>query len=178
MPQTLNLDRITKAGHLTFNIIKTLPDRRIKERWIHGVVLGILEAKVGNMQYEHIVDDGRIDIRHGSSNPDVIEFVLVKGEHGNQWQASQNKTELRKLSRTSDRYAKRRILFILHPFGPATSEERMNENYSEYREGNRERRGYFGENSVRVVYVHPRSEYNFKWTPPRVSRMQARQRLG
>jgi hypothetical protein len=173
MPQTLNLESIVEAGHLTFNIIRTLPDARVNERWVHGVVLGILEAKVGDMQYEHEVDDGRIDMRHGSSNPDVMEFVLVR--NGNEWHASQNKSELRKLSRTSGRYARRRILFILHPFGSSIPVEQMKENYRNYAKNVQAR---FGEESVRVVYVHPRSDYNFIWAPPILVRPRSRQRLG
>jgi hypothetical protein len=168
-----------KAGRLTFNIIRSLPDNRIEERWVHGVVLGILEAMVGNIQYEHEVSEGRIDMRHGGMNPDVIEFVLVRRQ-GIQWYASQNKTELQKLTRTSRHFAKRRYLLILDPFGPSIPRERMEEDYRSYRETNDEPRGYFGDESVRVVYVHPTLDYHFLWTPPRLTRArtQRRQQLG
>src|ERR1039457_7212382 len=108
MPQTLSVRTLEQTARLTFNIIRTLPDRRINERWIHGIVLGILEAKVGSMQYEHEVAGGRIDIRHGTNNPDVVELVLIKA--GNEWHAGQNKTELRKLSKTPYAQGRRRYL--------------------------------------------------------------------
>lgn len=179
MPRTLTTRTLKQAANLTFNIIKTLPNNRIDdERWLHGVVLGILEAKVGDIQYEHPVENGRIDIRHGSSNPDVVELVLVKAG-GSGWHAGQNKTELRKLSKTTKVQARRRMLLIIHAFGDSIPFEQMKRNYDNYTTSNGERSGYFGSNSIRVVYVHPRTDYNFIWKPPRIERRRAsRQRLG
>lgn len=178
MPETLNIDTMIDVGRMAFNVIRSLPDNRIEERWVQGVLLGIMEAKVGDMQYEHEVADGRIDFRHGGPNPDVIEYVLVRRD-SNQWRPSQNHKELQKLTRTSKNVAKRRYLLILDPFRGSISQERLQGEYEDYRQTNNRPRGYFGNESVRVVYVHPTLDYHFLWRPPILARASARrQELG
>lgn len=156
--RTLRLKTLVKAGRLTFNVMKTLTWRRMGERWIHGVVLGILEVKVGDMQYEYPVSRGRIDMRHGSSNPGAIELVVVT--KGSEWHASQNKTELDKLTRVPNSH-RRRVLLILHPYGDPVPKERMRDNYSNWTAG----QGRFQRHTVTVQYVHPKLDYNFRWYP-------------
>lgn len=110
------------------------------------------------MQYQHPVDKGWIDMRHGSTNPDVIELVVVK--HGNEWRGSQNLTELRKLCKVPDSH-RRRILLILDPFGNPVAEEDMRRSYERQIAG----RGNFERHTVTVLYVHPELDYKFTWTP-------------
>ena len=172
MPQTLRLETLTEAGRLTFNIIRTLTtNRAYDERWLHGVVLGILEAKVGDMQYEFPIVGGRIDMRHGTSNPDVVELVVVR--RGNEWHASQNLSELQKLCSVPYSRARRRILLILDPFGEPVPEQQMRQNYA-----NNAMRGIFERRTVTIIYVNPRAEYTFRWTPQRARRTATtRQRI-
>ena len=148
VPKSLNSAVIQSVAESVFGLVPYLTDSQYNERWIQGLVLGLLEAKVGHMQVEHGVYGGRIDLRHGGSNPVLIELVTVI--HGTEHYYLQNFDELQKLRRVSYSKAKRRILLILdfteHPF----SKQRLLDNYTKYGSG----AGRFERNPVAIMYFH------------------------
>ncbi len=151
---------LTKDGRMALRLTETLTEQQIKEDWLHGVVLGLLEAKVGNMQSEYSVDGGRIDFRHGGNNPDAIELVVRF--HGNEHYRNMNESELQKLCRIPWARARKCILFILDPSGlAATPKENLRRSYYSKGAG----RGRFYRREVTVMYVHPEERYNFRWDP-------------
>lgn len=162
-PKILRIETLTKVGRMAIHLAeKTLTWRQTKESWIHGVVLGLLEAFVGDMQSQYSVNNGRIDFRHGGPNPDAIELVVRF--YGTEHYGNMNADELRKLSRIPFSRARKCILLILDASGQkATPKENLRSSYSRVRLG----RGRFHRREVTVMYVHPKTEYNFRWNPYR-----------
>jgi hypothetical protein len=165
-PRTLTIDILKETGRKALHLTKSLSENKTKESWLHGVVLGLLEASIGNMQSEFQVKvpsattkkPKRIDFRHGSNNPDVIELVV--NARGHEFYGSQNKSELQKLCRIPYSKARRRILLVLDP----SRREPMHKNtlrmsYLGVGTG----RGKFERHTVTIVYVHPKKDYSFKW---------------
>jgi hypothetical protein len=159
-PKILTNDKLKQAGRYALGLTRSLTWGRAREGWLHGVVLGLLEGSVGNMESEYRVPNGRIDFRHGGNNPDCIELVVR--HHGNEHYGTQNRSELRKLSRVSYQRARKRILMILDASGMSpTLKEDLADTYKAISMG----AGRFPRNPVSIIYVHPRTEYTFRWNP-------------
>ncbi len=159
-PKTLTLARLRRAARYALQLSKTLTWDKTREGWLHGVILGLLEREVGNMQSEYSVRDGRIDFRHGGNNPDCVELVVRR--HGNEHYGGQNESELWKLCRIPFEKARKRILLILDASELApTPKENLAESYKSVSGG----AGRFSRNEVTVLYVHPEIEYAFRWNP-------------
>ena len=155
---------LDKIGRQAINLTESMSWGKSKEGWLHGVVLGLLEAKSGKMTTEHNVRHGRIDLRQGGSNPTVIELV-VRSSSGNTLYASQNRKELRKLTQMPQSKAKRRFLLLLdlgwsEPISKAT----LKRSYDHVRIG---RGRLSSKKGVRVMYVHKEKSksYDFLWRP-------------
>jgi len=168
MSKTLTYQTLMHAGRAALNLTYTLTQKKTRERWLHGVVLGLLEGLVGNMQNEFAVEDSNrvkkkpkcIDFRHGSSNPDVIELVVRM--RGGELYGSQNKSELLKLCKIPDTQARRRILLLLDPSGlDPIAKHDLKRTYSYIGTGS----GNFPRKTVTIVYIHPDLEYLFRWRP-------------
>jgi hypothetical protein len=161
---TITIGKLIKAGHAVAKIGKKLTRKKSQERWLHGVLLGYLEGKYGRMSSEWRVEHGswtgRIDLRRGGPNPDLIEFVVRW--HGVEEGPRQNAPELRKLCRVPGRQARHRFLLIVDLTGDSPmSKGRLKQRYDSWNAG----RGRFERHAVRVVYVHPQSSYHFLWKP-------------
>jgi len=113
MPKTLTNRLLRDVGRKAVYLTASLSWKKTKERWLHGVILGLLEAKIGNMQSEFPCDNSlkKIDFRHGSSNPDVIELVVRVS--GGELYGSQNIDELKKLCKIPYSRTRRRMLLLL-----------------------------------------------------------------
>jgi len=167
MPKTLTLKLLKKSGKMAVNLTKNLSWKKTGERWLHGVVLGLLEASVGNMRSEYPVEEsGRvtkpkcIDLRHGGNNPDVIELVVRV--HGGELYGSQNRSELLKLCKIPYEKARHRMLLLLDPSGrPPIPKNILRKSYLNLGGG----RGRFPREQVTIVYIHPKAEYAFRWKP-------------
>ena len=161
---TITIGKLTQAGRAVAKMGEKLAGKKSQERWLHGVLLGYLEGKYGQMSSEwgvaHGSWKGRIDLRRGGPNPDVIEFVVRW--HGVEEGPDQNASELRKLCRVPWEQARHRYLLIIDLMGGAPlSMERLKRRYDRWHAGP----GRFDRQPVRIVYVHPQSSYHFKWSP-------------
>lgn len=140
------------------------PDR---EMLLDPMVYGYLQGRFGAMQRQHrLYVSGssrpkRIDFRHGTSNPAVIEFAVRPPRGGGQLHGSQNVRELRKLTRVPQRRAKRRMLLLLDLYRRSIPIEALKPTYDVVNAGP----GRFRRHSVRVVYVHRDESYHFLWRP-------------
>ena len=158
----LSKSELLKAAHETLEIAIKVGTSHQKERWLHGVLLGSLQARVGNMQSEYSVGGGRIDLRHGGSNPSVVELVVRY--HGVEEAPSANRSELLKLCKVKGTQARTRYLLILDVSGGRPVRRKFLErSYGNHIAG----RGRFERQPVRVVYVHPdrRHDFDFVWRP-------------
>jgi hypothetical protein len=153
-------DLIT-AGQAVLRLAKDLGWSRTKERWLHGVLLGYLEAKVGGMRSEWPVDEGYVDMRRGGPNPGLVELVVRR--HGVESSPQPNVPELRKLASRPEGTAKGRFLLILDLYSEkALNVERLKRNYQSKALKGRPPRG--GWHPVRIIYLHPRRRaYSFTW---------------
>jgi hypothetical protein len=161
---TITIGKLIRAGQALTEIGEKLTGKKSQERWLHGVLLGYLEAKYGRMSSEWGVEhgswSGRIDLRRGGPNPDLIEFVVRW--HGVEEGPDQNSSELRKLCRVPWEQARHRYLLIVDlAGGPPLSRERLKKRYDRWHAGP----GRFERQSIRVVYVHPKIAYHFPWNP-------------
>jgi hypothetical protein len=167
MTKNVTTDLVLDLGRKAVKLADRLTWKKTGERWLHGVVLGLFEAKLGRMQSEYPVETFGavtkpkcIDLRYGGGNPAVIELVVRV--NGNELYGSQNKSELWKLCKIPFSKARRRILLLLDPSHLGQIEKSsMKSTYDEIRTG----RGRFTRETVTVVYVNPDEEYSFKWRP-------------
>lgn len=167
MSETATTKLILDVGRKAIRLADTLSWKKTGERWLHGVVLGLFEAKLGGMQSEYPVETSSaktkpkcVDFRHGGSNPAVIELVVRV--HGSELYGSQNASELRKLCKIPFSKARRRILLLLDPSRlESIGKSSLKSSYEQIGSG----RGKFTRETVTIVYVHPDREYSFKWNP-------------
>jgi hypothetical protein len=127
---------------------------RLGERKFEPILFGFLAARWGRVGREVGARDPltkrpRIDLRHGSTNPTVVEVACRPQEGGNQLEPSQNASELRKLTRVSQAQAKWRVLalfdFGIHPLSGARLEGKFIEWFSQ--------RTDMGTSRVKVILV-------------------------
>lgn len=107
----------------------------------------------------------RIDFRVGGSNPVLVEFAVRPPTGGGQLYGSQNQSELRKLTRFSNKKAKLRALLLIDLAGTPYGVESLEDNYKKINAG----RGRFKCWPVQVIYAHAKTAFNFKWSPRRAS---------
>ncbi len=138
-----------------------------REMLLDPVLYAYFEGRFGAMSRQHQVEmhskvrPQRIDFRHGSSNPSVMEFAVRPPSGGSTLQGSQNKSELRKLTRIVPSQAKTRILLLLDLYRESILKCKLKPTYDNINAG----RGNFRRHSVRVIYVHPDIDYKFLWNP-------------
>lgn len=124
-----------------------------------------LHASFGHMSRQLPVRVGRstrrIDLRYGGTNPVVIELALRPRKGGVQLNASQNRKELLKLSRIPQSRARRRALLLVDLFRDPIPEGILRPGYDREHAG----RGNFCRRSVRIIYAHEGSAYDFIWWP-------------
>ncbi len=167
MSETATSELFKDIGRKAVKLAEALTWKKAGERWLHGVVLGLFEAKIGYMASEFPVENSSkvtkpkcIDFRHGGNNPVVIELVVRL--HGSEVYGSQNRSELRKLCRIPYSKARRRILLLLDASGlDPIQKNSLKRSYQEIGSG----RGKFTRETVTVIYVHPDIEYAFRWNP-------------
>lgn len=132
--------------------------RKRKESYLDGVLLGLLEGTVGKMKYQYNVKGGRIDFRHGGTNPAFVELVVIK--HGVEPYAKSNASELWKLTRIKHAKARRRVLLILDASGRKPKTKRnLKRSYNKIGYG----RGRGIREKITIMYVHPDKESSFKF---------------
>ena len=131
------------------------------------ILYGYLQGRFGGMSRQHWVHihgrqrPHRIDFRIGGNNPIVIEFAVRPPDGGTTLYGSQNRSELRKLARVSRATARLRVLLLIDLSPTPILRVKLEPTYDDQNAG----RGNFTRHSVRVIYVHTQSTYNFLWQP-------------
>jgi hypothetical protein len=131
------------------------PDREMR---IDRLAYAVLSERFG-VSRQHSVNGGRIDFRQEGVNPVVVELVVRTPQHGNQIYGSQNSGELRKLAKETQ--MKMRYLLLLDLCPSPIEQPRLMDTYAGLSAGP----GRFDRASVRVIYAHPREQYDFLWQP-------------
>jgi hypothetical protein len=156
----LDINTLSRLGRKTLRLAMTFPEYRRNETVLHGVLLGLLEGEVGMMGREKRTTYGRIDFRHGGSNPAVIELAIRDAYNSNQLYGSQNSAELNKLCRVPHERARLRALLLLDSSNSAPiPKSKLKATYDKVTSSP----GKFERSSIRVIYVHPDLDYDFLW---------------
>jgi hypothetical protein len=138
-----------------------------REMLLDPILYGYLEGRLGHMQRQHYVQvrgkskPKRIDFRHGTENPVVIEFAVRPPTGGGQLYGSQNSSELRKLCRIKQTAARLRVLLLIDLHSTPLEKDSLKLTYDSQNSGPVR----FKRNSVRVLYVHRDLQYSFLWRP-------------
>ena len=126
------------------------------------VLYGYLQGRFGYISRQHQVTHGRIDFRYGGTNPMVLEFVLRgPSDPRTRLFASQNRSELRKLTRVRPTTAATRVLLLLDRSKNPVPKRVLRTGYDEMHAG----RGRFVRHSIRIIYVNRFNDYHFLWRP-------------
>ena len=144
--------------------------RSFAEGDIGRILYAYLLGKFGGVKSEVPVLLGKntkyIDFRFGDhpygGNPCVVELAVRNTEHGQQLSSSQNKSELRKLSRYPATQAQTRVLLLLDIGHHPLIESNLKPGYDELKHLGV---GKFQRQSVRVLYVHREVDFHFSWKP-------------
>jgi hypothetical protein len=163
----VNIEEIKDASREVLGLIETYKGRAGQgELGADRVLAGFLQGRFGHITRQHTVGVGRIDFRFGTSNPVVIEFV-IRGPHDPQAKLfeSQNRSELRKLTRARASTARMRVLLLLDRSKTAIPMATLRAGYDRGNAG----RGRFKRHVVRIIYVHRDLEYDFRWNPKVIS---------
>jgi hypothetical protein len=134
---------------------------------IDRTVYAYFEGRFGHFSRQHRVRmhskprPQRIDFRYGTSNPVVIEFAVRPRTKGGHLYGSQNRSELRKLTRVLSSEAKTRVLLLLDLSSNPIPKPKLKKTYDGINAG----KGNFTRHSVRVIYVQRDNSYHFSWKP-------------
>lgn len=163
----MNHTGLRKAALRVLQLLEEYSNAPHREMLIDPALYAFLEGHFGLMSRQHPVEiaghrrPARIDYRQGGSNPTVIEFAVRPPLGGPQLYGSQNRAELRKLTRIPQTRAKRRVLLLLDRHRIPLSRASLEPTYESVTAGP----GNFQRRSVRVQYVHVSRQFNFLWTP-------------
>lgn len=160
----IRISDLRKAGREVLKLSDQMSWIRQKEQRLHGVLLGYLQAKFGQMQTEYHPwkhDRRRVDFRHAVSNPVLIELVVM--HHGVEQSRRQNDSELRKLASIPPARAKTRFLLILDNYSVKPMREAGFRDRFLSQGVWRGRPPHGKWNPVRVLYVHREGSFSFSW---------------
>ena len=136
-----------------------------REMRLDPILYGYFQGRFGRMSRQHRVQihgrsrPRRIDFRSGGSNPVVIEIAVRPPTGGSHLYGSQNRGELRKLTRVTNTSARLRVLLLVDLAPSALARENLQDTYREQNAGS----GNFVRHRVRVIYVHAHTAFSFIW---------------
>ena len=165
----MNIDTLTKSGRAVLLLLRDYSGGHVgrREMLLDPILYGYLQGRFGDMTRQHWVSihgrprPQRIDFRKGGTNPVVVEFAVRSPSGGPTLYGSQNRSELRKLCRVTRTSARLRALLLLDLSPSRIRRENLKPTYDAQTSGP----GNFTRHSVRVIYVHAHSSYNFLWQP-------------
>jgi len=162
----VNIQQITECAEELLEMVTHY--KSLKRRGELGADLllyGLLQGRFGHMTRQHPVKLGRIDFRYGASAPVVIELVH-RGRRDPRAGlfASQNRSEIRKLTRVTNTTARTRILLLIDRSSDSIPRRNLKPSYDATNAG----RGRFTRHSIRVIYVSRTNSYNFIWCQRRL----------
>jgi hypothetical protein len=152
---------LVTIGKAVIQISRNLPPEKRAERWLLPVIYGFVSGHFGpKFTREKLVAGGRIDFRYNGAASTVFEVAVRDPTHQIQVYGPGNRAELHKLCRETGAWT--RALLLIDLSGEAAiPEERLKKSYDQVSGppggGHRE--------PVRVIYVHPREDYDFLWRP-------------
>jgi len=123
----------------------------------HAGVWPECPVKIGTSKWSI---DFRFGDRPHGKNPCVLELAVRNSEGGQQLQATQNKNELKKLSRYPASKAQTRVLLLLDLGHSPIARRSLQSGYDKLKHLGA---GKFQRLSVSVLYVHRQSNYRFIW---------------
>jgi hypothetical protein len=139
-----------------------------REMLIDPALYALLRARTGqkvSRQYHAHLPQAkrppRIDFRVGGPNPVLIEVAVRPPGGRSELYGSQNKAELRKLTRFPNQRAKLRALLLIDLKKQPIEKADLKATYAKVSAGP----GKFNRSSVRVIYVHASQSYSFRWAP-------------
>jgi hypothetical protein len=164
----MNNSHIKDAARRVIQLIGKYSGGRVgvREMLLDPILFGYLTGRVGSITRQHHVRTvgdrrpKRIDFRIGSSNPVLIEFAVRPPTGGGQLNGSQNRSELLKLCKVPNSVSRRRVLLLIDLYRDPILKNDLKATYDIQHSG----KGRFTRHPVRVIYVHRRLEYDFKWS--------------
>jgi hypothetical protein len=165
----MKLAQIREAADRVMRLLDDYSSREVgsREMQFDPILYGYLEGRFHHFSRQHRVRVGgygsrrRIDFRHGTSHPMVMELAVRSPQGGGQLYGSTNSSELRKLCRVTQASAQRRVLLLVDLHAHPLDKERLKQTYESQSSG----RGNFRRHSVRVIYVHRSKHFDFLWRP-------------
>jgi hypothetical protein len=165
----MRLQKIMQATRSVIDLMDSYPAKGFHEaeRTLEPLLFGYFAARFQRMTREHRAPPmikkpgGRVDLRHGGTNPVVIELAVRPRAGGPQLYGPSNKAELAKLTRIPPTQARSRILLLVDLGARPITRARLERSYFGVRLG----AGRFPRHLVRVIYVHQDAEHSFPWRP-------------
>jgi hypothetical protein len=165
----MNIADLTNAARQVIALLTDYSGGHVgrREMLLDPILYGYLQGRFQNMSRQHWVQihgrdrPQRIDFRHGGSNPVVIEFAVRPPHGGPTLYGSQNRPELRKLTRVTKTSARLRVMLLIDLAPDPLLRNNLMRTFNDQNSGP----GRFKRHSVRVVYVHSETSFNFIWQP-------------
>lgn len=165
----MRISDIQELGKEVLDLLQEYHDPPDKELLIDPILFAYLSGRFSQVHRQHPVylygstRPRRIDFRFGGNNPVVLELAVRPPRGGGKLSGSQNASELRKLCRVSHTQARLRALLLLDLCHDPLTKKSLTATYDQVNAG----RGRFKRCSVRVIYVHSKSTFHFRWNPYR-----------
>jgi hypothetical protein len=165
----MNIEAITDSARSVIHLLHDYSGGHVgrREQLLDPILYGYLQGRFSRVARQYWVRihgrprPQRIDFRCGGNNPIVIEFAVRPPHGGPMLYGSQNRSELRKLCRVTRTSARLRVLLLIDLAYDPIHQDNLQQTYDDQSSGP----GNFTRHSVRVVYVHLESSYNFLWQP-------------
>lgn len=165
----MNTRALTDATLRVISLLNDYSGQHVgkREMQLDPILYGYLEGRFGSFKRQHRLylrgrtKPLRIDFRRGSTNPVLVEFAVRPPNGGNTLYGSQNRSELRKLSRIPQSQARLRILLLVDLSATPHAKSDLRATY----ESQTPAADGSNKHSVRVVYVHANTHYSFLWQP-------------
>ena len=163
----MRISDIQELGKEILDLLQEYSRPPDKELLIDPILFAYLSGRFSRVHRQHPVylygsnRPQRIDFRFGGNNPVVLELAVRPPRGGGTLSGGQNTSELRKLCRVSHTQARLRALLLLDLCDNPVTKESLIATYNQVNAG----RGRFKRCSVRVIYVHSKSTFHFRWNP-------------
>ena len=165
----MRISDIQELGKDVLDLLQEYHKPPDKELLIDPILFAYLSGRFSQVHRQHPVylygsaRPHRIDFRFGGNNPVLLELAVRPPGGGGGLSGRQNVSELRKLCRVSHTQARLRALLLLDLCRDPLTKESLRGTYDQVNAG----RGRFKRCSVRVIYVHSKNTFHFRWNPYR-----------
>lgn len=161
----MNREHIARTAEAVMRMLGEYTNGPKREMLVDPALYAYFSARFGKMRRQVPIMLGtsakRIDYRHGGLNPVAIEFVVRPPTGGGQLYGSQNRSELRKLSRLPQTKAKLRALLLMDSHSTPLDHAALRATYEVVTLGP----GNYIRMPVSVIYVQDGTSFQFVWKP-------------